>query len=265
VILECNQCKTRFLVDNDLLRPDGRTVRCASCGNTWHADPPTEKEIKKEEAKEAAADAGPSLESKPAEDMQTEALDVASAQDEPAPVQVDSLPNFDGISEEEAGVPNFQAPALAPEDDISGSGMWKLACVVLIIAVIVTGLFTFRDILAPSLQPVYDVLGMSNTDGLVLADVEARQRASRTHARFVIEGLIVNQSDEPRQVPVLRAAIVDANGEVLISREYEADNTILQPGDAYPFKASKLDTAFTDRVAELVLDLGNGVQLMLRP
>jgi len=41
VILACPACRTRFLVDEqDLDRPAGRTVRCASCGHSWHQPAP---------------------------------------------------------------------------------------------------------------------------------------------------------------------------------------------------------------------------------
>src|SRR5467141_3020902 len=41
VILACPACRIRYLVDEqDLNRPAGRTVRCASCGHTWRQPQP---------------------------------------------------------------------------------------------------------------------------------------------------------------------------------------------------------------------------------
>jgi len=127
----------------------------------------------------------------------------------------------------------------------------------------VGSLYGFRSQLQTTLPGVYAMLGMPRTDGLVLADVMLRKKPSKDKARFIVEGRIVNQSGEVRRVPILRVSVRDANNEVIISREYDAD-TMLQPDESFPFKATKLDTSFIDRVDHLVVDLGNGIELMLR-
>lgn len=40
MILDCNRCLTKFAVDPNALGRAGRVVRCSSCGNLWHQDPP---------------------------------------------------------------------------------------------------------------------------------------------------------------------------------------------------------------------------------
>jgi predicted Zn finger-like uncharacterized protein len=43
MIIGCPVCRTRYLVDEQALRSRaGRTVRCATCGHTWHQAAPPE-------------------------------------------------------------------------------------------------------------------------------------------------------------------------------------------------------------------------------
>ena len=180
---------------------------------------------------------------------------------------VDSLPNMPEIEDtprlDDDG--NEVAPQLPAEAPPAKTPVMPLLILLLILLIgtCITSLFAFHQSLQSAMPGVYAIFGMNQTDGLALADVIVRERPSRKRVRYVVEGNIVNESEELRDVPVLRVAIVGKDGEWLKSREYETEAT-LKPGESYAFKASKLDTAFQDKIDHLLIEIGNGVQLMLR-
>lgn len=45
MILGCPECQTRFAIDAQALRPDGRRVKCGKCGHVWFEEPPEPSEV----------------------------------------------------------------------------------------------------------------------------------------------------------------------------------------------------------------------------
>ena len=39
MIITCPECETRFMISDQALGEDGRTVRCSKCAHTWHQSP----------------------------------------------------------------------------------------------------------------------------------------------------------------------------------------------------------------------------------
>lgn len=253
MILQCPACETRFLVDASLIPADGRKVKCSRCQHVWHVNP-------QDDAASAAA------QSPQAEEQVSQAPTVTDAEAE----LVEPVIHFGKGGEESADIADEYDIPLSPHTTaVAGPGdasVMPLAALaaVLLIACAGVALFAFRDALQPTLGPVYSLMGVPRTDGLALAEVTFRERPARDKARFIVEGHIVNESAEPRQVPLLRVAIADAQGEWITAREYEADDVTLQPGESYPFKATRLGTSFVDRVDHLVVDIGSGAELTLR-
>ena len=61
MIVQCPECDTRFNVDDALLLPDGRKVRCTQCKHVWFQEPPQEGEDGESEAQAAEKRAKQSL------------------------------------------------------------------------------------------------------------------------------------------------------------------------------------------------------------
>jgi predicted Zn finger-like uncharacterized protein len=250
MILQCPACETKFLVDATLIPPEGRMVKCARCAHQWHVEGddlplpklPPSLDTLMQDAEEPAI----SFE---------EERQVALQPDHQEPFH-EPVIKFEN---------DYDIP-LSPHEEAKPSRMPHLVLAVSLLLMIVgLAMIAFRESLPPFLSPIASLIGVESTEGLALADVQFRTREGRSKVNYVIEGKIVNESQEIRKVPVLRVALVDAQGTWLLSREYEAeDGAEIKPGESYAFKATRLETAFADRVDHLTVDIGNGIELMLR-
>ena len=45
MLIRCSSCNSKYLVNSADLKPDGRMVKCSSCGHQWYQEPSTKEEI----------------------------------------------------------------------------------------------------------------------------------------------------------------------------------------------------------------------------
>ena len=229
MILDCPSCRSRFLVPDVKIPPQGRTVRCGSCAHQWHVEKPAD---------------GPSL----VDDIYTDP--VPEAEDIPA-ADADSMAataNVPAIHKRTIPLKPFKiaVPVMA--------AVW-------LILAFVTYFPSWHD--APVLRGIYGVFGVTTTEGLVFSDVHMERAETETKTRFILSGSIVNHAAVPRLVPAVYIALKDAENGVLWGRHYPV-NVILKPGEVYPFRIVNVETSFAEKVATIVLDLGNSLELAMR-
>jgi predicted Zn finger-like uncharacterized protein len=197
MILVCPTCQTRYKVDDEAVnRSSGRTVRCASCGHSWHhvvAPPPSPLLRLRERVQAAEPSEAP-----------------------PAPR------------------PAITAPASPRHRRHSGIG-WVLL-ILLIGTVVVGAIFGRDQIVArvPQAAQFYELVGLKTQPlgaGLDIANVSSTRNADG----LIVEGDITNKIGATRAVPPLRVALRDANKHELIFKIIDPPRERLLPGETSHF------------------------------
>jgi len=237
MILECPECHAKFMVADALLAPAGRTVRCGSCTHSWFVTPPAASTSKIEvEAPE------PSVVTEDASFLA--ALSAITSMDE-TPAAAASTPRFPFPT-----IPvrpfKIAAPVLA--------GIW-------FILAFITYSHSWNN--APLLSAIYRLMGDKNTSNLAFTEVRMEHETEGPKTRFILSGSIVNRGTDARTIPSVRVALKNTGGESFWTREYPV-NKPLAGGEAYPFKIANVETTFASDVQAITLDMGNGMQLMVR-
>lgn len=220
--LTCPSCGARFIIDDDQLGPRGRRVRCGRCRHVWLAE-------SGESEPEAAAPAVEEAEPEP------------EAETEPEPSEPEEAP-AEPLKAERA------APAAAtPAPPPGGHGIlvgW-IALVVVLVG-IAAGLWFGRDTVVatvPETARLYRMAGIPLTvgQGLEFRQVTRDRRLLDGEHVLVIEGQVVNHTDDVRRLPLLRAALLDGQGEVLADWTFEAASSTVGPGGAVNFVTEARD------------------------
>jgi predicted Zn finger-like uncharacterized protein len=239
-----------FLVEPAQLGPTGRRVRCGECRHTWRQEAVSEDQAP-----------APAPEPEPAADPAAEQAAAKAAAEPFAPSDV-------GVGEApEPAEPAKPEPpaAAAPEAEDAGAGErvsrrafskparpqpkqpqvslavgWAIYAVVVI--GLVSGFYYGRAPLVamvPEMTRLYDLVGLKDEAfelGLELRDVKSVRRLIDGERVVVIEGLVVNLSNQDRQVPPLRASVTDADGVELDRWIFQAESVSLPPGGTTGFE-----------------------------
>jgi predicted Zn finger-like uncharacterized protein len=205
VILTCPACRTCYLVDQqDLNRPAGRTVRCASCGHTWRHQPPLVTRLGEPAARPARPRSEPELEVPP----------------RPGPLPAPAPPR-----------PARRRPA----------ALWVVLGVVLVmLALAVLVAAVGRDEVVarwPAAARLYALVGLP-VEGSGLGLGLDKITPARTAEGLVIEGDITNTGNTARDVPRLRVALRDPDDKETQFKVIDPPATRLAPGETAHFKTS---------------------------
>ncbi|WP_282607439.1 DUF3426 domain-containing protein [Pelagibius sp. Alg239-R121] len=242
MIVTCPSCDTSFALDESLLGTRGRKVKCGECAHRWHQMP--EAATAPVAAVPEAAAPEPIAEPESAAAEPTEAVQAA-----PEPEAVEVPPP---MQEEETAAdtpPPVRGPKLfeSDDEDVLDDGDrrfavlgWSIFLVVFVLLVL-GFYFGQSQIVAfePRFQKLYDLVGLkahSDQDGheevagvpgeglSIPADklLKSRKRVAG-EPMIVVEGVVVNETDQEQPVPTLRATITDVDANILARWYFEAE------------------------------------------
>jgi predicted Zn finger-like uncharacterized protein len=228
MILSCPACATRYEVDGTKFPAQGRTVRCAKCGHSWH-QPGPEPEVFAPEPASAPAPtpaeivAVPAAEPEKTEQAWTEPSSNSGGARPRAPVA---------------------APAGPPKPRMAFLPMLGVALgwVSLIAVVLLIGLSAVRyrqeiTVIWPQSAGVYSRLGMPvKTDGIDFTDVTYRRESEDGQVVLAVTGQIVNHGTRELPVPqAVRVTLSDGANKELYHWNFTPEAQTLKPGQSAPF------------------------------
>ncbi len=248
----CPNCGTSYDVEASALGPDGRTVRCVRCRETWHAriDDMARADALVEAADEigwdqaagqvpAAAPARggetieyqvPQIESPPL------AHDAAAAQDWTLAAQTDA-PSPSRLAPGRRGSLRKFAFGSGPARSVGFSPSIAIAAMA---ALVVALIFWRNDVvrLLPQTAAFFQFAGLGvNLRNLAFEDVRVSTEMVNGNQVFVIEGAITPTSRKAVEIPRLRFVVQDARGADIYAWNSVVDQAVVKPGEKVAFKS----------------------------
>ena len=202
MILTCPECATRYSVADNSVGPEGRTVRCTSCGLTWRAE------------REAPLE-----------------LDIGPAPPAPEPTPVTGSDDLPRAFRERITAQKQGRQAARSGLALGGAAAGFL----LAITSVVLGR---NDVVAvwPKAASAYAGLGLSvNSVGLVIEGRPAQIGWENGRPTVLISGTLRNIRKRPVTSPPLRVTLLDKTGREVGVRVFEIANAELPAGGARSF------------------------------
>lgn len=201
MMLSCTACSARYVVEPLALGPTGRNVKCARCGHFWFQEsPPLELEIKATDADVEAA-----------------------VEDRIAPQRKRTYPP-------PAHATRRQHPATA-------AGWLALAAMIFILT---AGLWAGRTQLVaawPPAERLYRSVGIEMAtaapgEGLEIQGLAPRVVTEDGERFLIIDGELVNITDEIRPVPGILISLLNETNEIVEQWPVVLQTLELAPGEA---------------------------------
>jgi len=230
MILECTQCRTRYLVPDSAIGGEGRTVRCASCKHSWFQPGQVLDLV-------AQAEAGATV--------PRPARAAAAPLPPPPPPDVEiappgTAPDYDAFAHQ----PPFR-PRRNP------ARRWTMAAFAAGFAMLV-GAAAILYSGAPGLAKQFGLpIGAAATPLKIVNNPIDRRDLANGSEMFAVSGKVVNPTDQRQPVPDIRVELKDAQNRLVYSWTIRPEKMALAPHGTVEFNSAKLDVPVNSK--QLVL------------
>lgn len=217
MILECSECRTRYLVPDAAIGADGRTVRCANCKHSWFQQP-------------ARQDGAAAIDPPPAAPR-------AAAPSPAAPGPAEAAPIDEGAAYDPFA---HRAPFRARRNPARRYTMAALAAGIAMLvgvgAIIYSG--------APGIASQFGLGQAAETPLRIEQYPIDRRDLDNGSELFAVSGRVVNPSKRRQNVPDIRVELRDAlgrHGRIIYSWTITPQQRVLPPGGSLEFNSAQLD------------------------
>lgn len=200
MILSCPECRTRYVVPDSAVGPNGRQVRCASCRHSWFQEPPPLDLVARAETPSAP----PPI--------------PEAAVPQPPPVQPSAPPVAAVAHEPEDFEPFAHEPPFRPRRN--PARRWTVAAIA-VATILLLGVGALQFFGTPTIvTSALARLGLPGgaVDVPLLLEVPRkpeRRELPSGNELFALTGRVVNPTDQPQRVPDILAELRDAQGRVV--------------------------------------------------
>jgi predicted Zn finger-like uncharacterized protein len=244
MILECSQCRTRYLVPDSAIG-EGRTVRCASCKHSWFQAP----EIL-DLATRAAASGGP-----PSPAVKREVAPPspppAPAAEEPAPARVFEDPAPAASADAGPGYDPF-APQPPFKPRRNPARRWTAAAIIAGASMLLgTAAILYSGAPGIAAQLGLGIGGEVETPLLFTDKAVERRTMPNGSELFMVSGKVVNPTGSRQSVPDIRVELTDAHDRLVYSWRITPQVRALDAKGAIQFDGAKVDVPSSAKVVQL--------------
>lgn len=237
MIITCPECETRFMISDQALGEDGRTVRCSKCAHTWHQSP------------ENIEDSGDLVDVEEGGVLSEEVDEYEGLHEDddgddgqfPMPSDdVDEEPQFE-VPIPESIHPRSESLIEEEKDKATATTAHKYGLIVsfIVFLCLVAALYVLRPVIVSAYSPsiaLYQLFGM--TDPVPGKDlIFERLQAFEWDNAIEVNGQIVNMNpDEEQPIPPLAIAMVSRQDKILGHVYIKLKKDVIPAGQVYRFR-----------------------------